>query len=223
MRFSILKTDKDNTQHLTVNPAEWLMEHIQADTKARIIGKLRFHIAYNGDDGAFEQKTPIAMIHPSVEMKKTENGNLEIVAFNGLIALHVPNLLSQKDIDAVKEASMQLPMTFAAFTGADGRSVEVLVAVAKKGSDKWKGTSEQEMDAFCKMAYDQAVRSYSGLLPYPIEKQTVSARSSFRMTLDPSPYYEPKATPLIVQIENLIGTSELIQFLMRFICRAAPA
>ena len=94
MRFSILKTDKDNTRHLTVKPAEWLMEHIQTDTKAGIIGKLRFHIAYNGDDGAFEQKTPIAMIHPSVEMRKTENDNLEIVAFNGLITLHIPNLTS---------------------------------------------------------------------------------------------------------------------------------
>ena len=134
MRFSILKTDKDNTRHLTVKPAEWLMEHIQTDTKAGIIGKLRFHIAYNGDDGAFEQKTPIAMIHPSVEMRKTENDNLEIIAFNGLITLHVPNLLSQKDIEAVKKASMQLPMTFAAFMGADGRSVEVLVAVAKNGN-----------------------------------------------------------------------------------------
>jgi len=226
MRFSILKTDKDNTQHLTVKPAEWLMEHIQTDTKAGIIGKLRFHIAYNGDDGVFEQKTPIAMIHPSVEMKKTENGNLEIIAFNGLITLHIPNLLSQKDIEAVKEASTQLPMTFAAFMGADGRSVEVLVAVAKNGNVHGNGNvnanlnfngNELEMDAFCKTAYEQAIGVYSGILPYPIERQAVSARSSFRMTVDPSPYYHPEATPLLISTKTktitgtgtLTGTSEL--------------
>ena len=239
MRFSILKTDKDNTQHLTVKPAEWLMEHIQTDTKAGIIGKLRFHIAYNGDDGVFEQKTPIAMIHPSVEMKKTENGNLEIIAFNGLITLHIPNLLSQKDIEAVKEASMQLPMTFAAFMGADGRSVEVLVAVARNGNvnanlnfngngnkDQYEKTvkvnvnvmvNEQEIDAFCKTAYEQAIGVYSGILPYPIERQAVSARSCFRMTVDPSPYYHPEATPLLISTKTktitgtgtLTGTSEL--------------
>ena len=215
MRFSILKTDKDNTRHLTVKPAEWLMEHIQTDTKAGIIGKLRFHIAYNGDDGAFEQKTPIAMIHPSVEMRKTENDNLEIIAFNGLITLHIPNLLSQKDIEAVKKASMQLPMTFAAFTGADGRSVEVLVAVAKNGNINGNGNvnanlnfngNEQEMDAFCKSAYEQAFGVYSSILPYPIERQAVSARSCFRMTVDPSPYYHPEATPLLISTKTITKT-----------------
>lgn len=63
-------------------------------------------------------------------MEKTRNGNLKILAFNGLVTLHVGSLLRPEDIGAVKEASKMLPMTLAAFAGADGRSVEVIVAVA---------------------------------------------------------------------------------------------
>ena len=135
MKFSIVKTGKDNVHHLTVKPAKWLMEHILKDTKAGIIGKLRSYIAEFGDDGGFERQTPIAKVYPSVELKKTENDNLDIVAFNSVVTLHVGNLLRQKDIEAVKEASKRLPMTYAAFTGADGRSVEVLVAEPKRKVD----------------------------------------------------------------------------------------
>ena len=199
MKFSIVNTDKKNVNHLTVRPVEWFMEHILTDTKAGIIGGLREHIANFGDNGGFEQRKPIAKVYPSVVLEKMANGNLDIVGFNSLVTLHVGNLLREEDIEVVKEASKRLPMTFAAFTGADGRSVEVLVTVACQEAER-PLTSEQEMDAFCKMAYGSAFNVYSGILPYPIEQQNVTARSNFRMTFDPMPYYHPEATPLLVQM-----------------------
>jgi hypothetical protein len=221
MKFSIVNTDKKSVRHLTVKTAEWLMEHITKDTKAGIIGKLRSYIADFGDNGSFEQHTPIARVYPSVEFEKTENGSLNITAFNSLITLHVGHLLRPEDIESVKDASKRLPMTFAAFTGADGRSVEVLVAVNDNVNGNGNvndnlndnlnpnlnGMSEAEMDAFYKMAYDTAFSVYSGILPYPIERQTVSCRSSFRMTVDASPYYHPEATPLIVGTGTGTSTS----------------
>lgn len=198
MKFSIVRTDKKKVLHLTVKTAEWFLERIQTDTKAGDIGLLRTHIARYGDTGGYERTTPVARIHPSVEMAKTENGNLEIVAFNGLVALHVANLLTPEERKAVKEASKMLPMTFAAFEGADGRSVEILVAIAQKGDVCPKG--EPEMDALCRAAYDVAYGVYSGVMPKPIERQTVTARSSFRMTLDAKPYYHPQPTPLTVDL-----------------------
>ena len=216
MKFSIVNTDKNNVHHLSVRPVEWLMEHILKDTKAGTIGKLREHIADYGDDGSYEQSTPIARIYPLVELKKTENGNLDIVGFNSLVTLHIGNLLRREDIEAVKEASKRLPMTIAAFMGADGRSVEVMVAVKGdgngNGNDKGNGNvngngndnvnhngmSEAEMDVFYKKAYETAISAYIGILPYPVERQMVSCRSNFRMTVDASPYYHPEATPLLV-------------------------
>ena len=197
MKFSIVNTGKEGQKRLTVKPVEWFMERIRTDTKGGAISKLRDHIADFGDNDELESSMPVAMVYPSVELKKTANGNLDIVAFNSLIVLHVGNLLRPEDIQQVKEASMMLPMTFAAFAGADGRSVEVLVSVALQEAGR-QLTTEWEMDAFCKVAYEKACGAYGGILPHPIEYQTVTARSSFRMTLDEAPFYHPEATPLLV-------------------------
>ena len=199
MKLTIIRTDKKNIPHLTVKTFEWFLERIKIDTKAEDIGKFRQYIARFGDNGIYEDNVPMAMIHPLVEMVKTENGNLEITSFNGLTWLHVANLMKAEEIKAVKDASMILPTTFAAFKGADGRSVEILVSVAQKDVET-KPQTETEIDAFCEAAYDVAFGAYSGVLPKPIERQTVTARSHFRMTLDEEPYYNPQVTPMMVQL-----------------------
>ena len=199
MKLSIVRTDKKNISHLTVKSIEWFLERIKTDTKAEDIGKFRHFIARFGDTGQYEDNVPMAMIHPLVEMVKTENGNLEITAFNSLTWLHVSGLMKLEEIKAVKEASKILPTTFAAFTGADGKSVEILVSVSQKDTST-KPQTEVEMNAFCKAAYEVAVGAYNGVLPKPIERQTMTARSSFRMTLDDKPYYNPHVTPMMVQM-----------------------
>ena len=207
MKLSIVRTDKKNISHLTVKPIEWLLERIKTDTKAEDIGKFRHYIARFGDTGQYEDNVPMAMIHPLVEMTKMENGNLEITTFNSLTWLHVSGLMKPDEIKAVKEASKILPTTFAAFTGADGKSVEILVSVSQKDVST-KPQTEAEIDTFCKAAYEVALGAYSGVLPKPIERQTVTARSCFRMTLDESPYYNSQATPMMVQMfrEDLKST-----------------
>ena len=156
MKLSIVRTDKKNIPHLTVKSIEWFLERIKTDTKAEDIGKFRHFIARFGDTGQYEDNVPMAMIHPLVEMTKTENGNLEITAFNSLTWLHVSGLMKPEEIKAVKEASKILPTTFAAFTGADGKSVEILVSVSQKDTSA-KPLTEVEMNAFCKAAYEVAV------------------------------------------------------------------
>ena len=203
MKFSIVKTDKKREIHLTVKTAEWFLERIQTDTKAGDVGMLREYISRFGDTGTYESNKPVAMIYPSVELSKSANGNLEIVAFNGLITLHVGGLLRQEDIDAVKSASKILPMTFASFMGADGKSVEILVSVAQEGG--LLPQSETEMDQMCQSAYEVAFGVYSGVLPRTIEHQAVTARSSFRMTLDAKPYCNPEPTPLMIQTAGLVS------------------
>ena len=193
MKFSIVTTDKQQTTHLSVKTAAWFFERILTDTKAETIGKLRQSIATIGDTGDYEQTNPVARVYPLVELSKSENGNIEVVAFNNMVVLHVPDLLREGDVEAVKQAAKMLPMTYAALMGADGRSVEILVAIA---SHDIRPTAEPEMDRFCKMAYESAFHVYGGILPKPIERQPMAARYNFRMTLDSQPYVNPQATPL---------------------------
>ncbi len=208
MKLSIVREDKKTHElHLTVKPAEWFLERIKTDTKARNIGKLREHIMLYGDSDNYDLNVPIATILPTVEMMKTENGNLEIVAFNGLVWLHIADLMKQADIEAVKSASKMLPTTYAAFLGADGKSVEILVSVAQKNAMIPLQT-EPEIDAFYQKAYDVALGVYSGILPKPIERQAAKARSGFRMTLDEWPYYNPSATPLVIESTPITQSSK---------------
>jgi hypothetical protein len=153
---------------------------------------------------------PDVQVCPLVEMKKTDNGLLEVAACNGIVWLHVPGLMTAEEVDAVKEASKMLPTTFATFTGADGRSVELLVAVAWK-DDTPLPRQEPDIDRFLQAAYDVAFKIYSGILPKPIERRAAKARSGFRMTLDAAPYYHPQATPLTVQPLTTASTDDTAQ------------
>ena len=194
MKFSIVRIDKKRVLHLSVKTAEWFFERIKTDTKSEDIGGLRRYIAMYGNGEGYEQRTPVARIYPSVELVKRENGNLQIAAFNGLVWLHVADLLKKEEQVAVKEAVKMLPMTYAAFVGADNRSVEVLVSVAP--TDGPMPVAEHEMDVFCQTAYEAALSVYGAILPKPVERQPVTARSHFRMTLDEQPFVSADVHPL---------------------------
>ena len=196
MKFSIVRIDKQKTIHLTVKSAEWFFERIKTDTKAKDIGRLRKHIAEFGNQAKYNHSDEIALVFPSVEMKKSANGNLDIVSFNGLITLHIPQLLKREDVEAVKNASKMMPMTYAAFTGSDGRSVEILVSV--KSIDGLVLQKEKDIDEFCNVAYETAFGAYSGILPKAIERQNVTAKYTFKMTLDEHPYVNPAHSSLSI-------------------------
>lgn len=199
MRFSIVSKGKKGVVHLSLRTAERFMTRIKTDTKAGDITRLRQYMAVHGDDGRYADDNGIATIYPSVEMRKGENGNLEVTSFNYVVTLHVGGLMDGNAIASVKDAVHMLPMTFAAFTGADGKSVEVLVAVAMEDTDVRLQT-EQEMDRFYMQAYDKAFGIYGSVLPKTLERRPASVRNGFRMTLDAEPYYNPKATPLTVRL-----------------------
>ena len=190
--------------HLSVKTAEWFFERIKTDTKSEDIGGLRRYIAMYGNGEGYEQRTPVARIYPSVELVKRENGNLQIAAFNGLVWLHVADLLKKEEQVAVKEAVKMLPMTYAAFVGADNRSVEVLVSVTP--TDGPMPVAEHEMDVFCRTAYEAALSVYGAILPKPVERQLVTARSHFRMTLDEQPFVSADVHPL--KISGLPTTAD---------------
>ena len=71
-------------------------------------------------------------VYPAAEFNKDESGNLVFQKSNGLVMLHFINLMSEQEKDDVKKTVSLLPMTFAAFEGADGRSLIVLVSICNE-------------------------------------------------------------------------------------------
>ena len=58
--------------------------------------------------------------------------------------------------------------------------------------------TEEDADALCQEGHRLAAALYQAILPKPIKMEPVSVRSCFRMPLDATPYYNPKAVALPV-------------------------
>ena len=117
-------------------------------------------------------------------------------AFNGLLLLSFRNILKPEDVQLVKKQAAFLPSTLIAVTGADGRSVEILV----KFSDE-KGelpTDEEHADRLYQSAYRHILPIYQSVIHAEIASQKPSIRSYFLLTLDTQPYYNPQAVALKV-------------------------
>lgn len=135
-------------------------------------------------------------VYPAAEFQKDENGNLRMKAFNGLLLLSFRNILKPEDVQLVKKQAAFLPSTLIAVTGADGRSVEILV----KFSDE-KGelpTDEEHADRLYQSAYRHILPIYQSVIHAEIASQKPSIRSNFLLTLDTLPYYNPQAVALKV-------------------------
>lgn len=135
-------------------------------------------------------------VYPAAEFQKDENGNLRMKAFNGLLLLSFRNILKPEDVQFVKKQAAFLPSTLITVTGADGRSVEILV----KFSDE-KGelpTDEEHADRLYQSAYRHILPIYQSVIHAEIASQKPSIRSYFLLTLDTQPYYNPQAVALKV-------------------------
>ena len=197
MKLTIVRKDKKNKTYLSTKTLDTFIERIKKDTKNGDVTLFRQYTALGADAANYEREHPLPYIYPLAEMRKTESGCLELVAANELTLLTVTNLGGKHDVEAVKQAAAMMPTTLAAFADSTGRGAVVLVSVASK--EGTLPTTEDTLNAFAQAAHRLAASVYGGLLPFAIAQEQVSMQSCFRMTLDDTPYYNPKATALVLQ------------------------
>ena len=200
MKVTLIRTDKKNVPHVTVNTIEKLMTRMQTDTKQQTVHDLRRHLPMLASLGwHFKDMHLLPRIYPAVELTKTSNGDLIFKNWNGLVLLTIGGVDDREKVEQVKVAAMGLPSTLAVFRGSSGKTVKLLVRIiAANGQEP---TTEEEADALYRAGYNFAVQVYSGLFNGQIVQQEATARASFRMTFDEQPYYHPKATPLVISGE----------------------
>lgn len=198
MKVSLIKTDKHRQGHLSTKELPKFMDYLQQHPKAETVSELRHLLRYYVE--TLDQRPDVIgqlpRVYPSVELKRDADGNFVMKRFNGLLILTVAGLRDDKEIEAVKTAAQSLPMTVAAFAGASGRSVKLLVSVAC--ADGSQPATETEAEQFCQRAYPIALSVYEAVLGRQLAKTIISTRSSFRLTLDPQPFFRAKSVPLLV-------------------------
>lgn len=209
MKVTIVHTNNKKQLLVSTKTMEKLMERFARDDSKLTITHFRESVPYlsNNYEG-YKDMPKWIHIYPAAEFAKDENNNLKMKAFNGILLLKFGNITDVDGVEGVKRSVAILPSTFAAITGADGKTVIVLIKF--QGEKDSLPTSEADAEHLYRIAYQQIFPVYQAIVkasilvdgPKPsIEagstlSQEPSIHNSFMMTLDAEPYFNSKAVAM---------------------------
>ena len=209
MKVTIVHTNNKNQLLVSTKTMEKLMERFARDDSKLTITHFRESIPYLSNNYEGYKDLPKWMhIYPAAEFAKDENNNLKMKAFNGILLLKFGNITDADGVEGIKRSVAILPSTLAAITGADGKTVIVLIKF--QGENDSLPTSEADAEHLYRIAYQQIFPVYQAIVkasilvdgPKPsIEagstlSQEPSIHNSFMMTLDAEPYFNGKAVAM---------------------------
>ena len=166
MKFTITRINKQNKLMVSSKTVERFLERIAKDDAKQSVTNFRMSVPLmEADYQYYKGIKEWQHVYPAAEFNKDESGNLVFQKSNGLVMLHFINLMSDQEKDAVKKTVSLLPMTFAAFEGADGRSLIVLVSICNMGHSEeeafihirrnnWGHVTEEKLRQIVGTAYD---------------------------------------------------------------------
>lgn len=197
MKITVIRTNRQHQLCVTNRSIGHLLERMLKDDSKFTIQKFKdmvpsMNFGYDG----YKDMPTWHRVYPAAEFQKDENGNLKMKAFNGLLLLSFRNILKPEDVQLVKKQAAFLPSTLIAVTGADGRSVEILVKFTDEKGEL--PTDEEHADRLYQSAYRHILPIYQSVIHAEIASQKPSIRSNFLLTLDNLPYYNPQAVALKV-------------------------
>ena len=209
MKVTIVHTNNKNQLLVSTKTMEKLMERFTRDDSKLTITHFRESVPYLSNNYEGYKDMPKWMhIYPAAEFTKDENNNLKMKAFNGILLLKFGNITDVDGVEGIKRSVAILPSTLAAITGADGKTVIVLIKF--QGENDSQPTSEADAEHLYRIAYQQIFPVYQAIVkasilvdgPKPsIEagstlSQEPSIHNSFMMTLDAEPYFNGKAVAM---------------------------
>ena len=209
MKVTIVHTNNKKQLLVSTKTMEKLMERFAMDDSKLTITHFRESVPYLSNNYEGYKDMPKWMhIYPAAEFAKDENNNLKMKAFNGILLLKFGNITDADGVEGVKRSVAILPSTLAAITGADGKTVIVLIKF--QGEKDSLPTSEADAEHLYRIAYQQIFPVYLAIVkasilvdgPKPsIEagstlSQEPSIHNSFMMTLDAEPYFNSKAVAM---------------------------
>ena len=205
MKITITHRNNKNQLLVSTKSLERFLERIVNDDAKNTVANFREYVPWltNGYDG-YKNMATWMHVHPAAEFQKSENGLLKMKQNNGVLLLTFVNIEEDGGVDAVKQKVASLPSTLAAFMGADGISLNVLVKYAlAKGS---LPNNEVEADRIYKQAFQTFAPLYQILVKATMQMPEPSIYSDFLFTQDASPCYREDALPLV--LNEIIHTVE---------------
>ena len=220
MKVTIVHTNNKKQLLVSTKTMEKLMERFARDDSKLTITHFRESVPYLSNNYEGYKDMPKWMhIYPAAEFAKDDNNNLKMKAFNGILLLKFGNITDVDGVEDIKRSVAILPSTLAAITGADEKTVIVLIKF--QGENDSLPTSEADAEHLYRIAYQQIFPVYQAIVkasilvdgPKPsIEagstlSQEPSIHNSFMMTLDAEPYFNSKAVAM--KIDSHVRSQKL--------------
>ena len=212
MKFTSIKTNKQQQMQLGVHDAEWFMQRITHETIDAYTTGFRKYLKSKSKIGEYKYINEIPRLCVAGEFKRTPIGDLVMAQYNGLVVLEVRELSDGDACEALKQRAMQSPSTWAAFVGASGRTVKILVRVVPQNGTLPR--AEVEAEEFYVQAYQQLLAVYDGLLGYRITRIVPRLRYAFLLPLDEKPLVNPDAVPFRVNTSLVVEALDTEQHLL---------
>lgn len=197
IKFTIIRTDKDNHMTVVLKTPEQLFERIAYDdSKGRVTRFRKFARFLNGEYKYYDGMPQWQHIRPAAIYAKDANDNVVFKSFNGLVMLTFGGIVGEAQADSMKRAVSQLPMTFAAIYGADGMTLHVLVSITR--ADGTLPTDEAECEKLYRTAFSSLLPIYTSIAGSEPQQTEPSLVNDFLMTKDHNPYYNKQAVAMKV-------------------------
>lgn len=195
MKITIRHTDNKNKMVMSHCSIDRLLSRMTSDDSRRTVMRFREVAPYRDRKiHNYDDMPQWRHVYPGAELKRDDNDNMVMKCCNGIITLQFGDVTDRDAIEKVKRAVAFVPSTMAAFQGADGMSVVVLVRYA--GADGKLPSAEEEADRQYRIAHQRILPIYRAVVNVPLRGGEPSLFDSFLMTVDSEPYYNPDAVAL---------------------------
>lgn len=196
MRVTITrKLDNRDTQRIL--KLETIMDNMRKEGKSRSISKFRETIQEVSSKTLEKEIAKLPqIIFPTVFGKEGDSALFK--HYNGVALVTVGKLRNMKEAVTVRQQAAQVPQTMAAFVGATGRTVHILVPFRRPDSSLPQ--TQEEAEIFHAHAYQWAATFYLGQLKeYSIALQHPTLRQSCPISYDPELYFNPNIYPATME------------------------
>lgn len=209
MKITIMHNDVNHQRCVSTKTFENLLTAIAKDDSKVSVGKFREAVPYLslGYD-SYHGMATWREIYPAALYAKDKNGNINLKVNNGLLLLTFDEVQDLDGMAGVKQKASLLPSTFAVIEGVDGKLVHVLVSYTDSHGNLPETIEEAER--LYAIAYREVVPVYQSIIKARLRQSELGMKDHFLMTLDASPYFNPDAIPLKINLhvrkqERVIG------------------
>ena len=188
------------------------MERMKTENRFHDVTKWRSCVSHaHPERGEFPQYKYLDRLHmvvPALYCARSEDGaTLQTKRYNGIVLLSAGPFGLEK-LEQVRQMASEMPQTLAAFMGAGGDTLKILVPFVRP--DGTLPQTEEEYRLFHAHAFRKAFLLYRSQLRCALQPSGSSPYAAFRLSYDEAVYYNPQAVRIVMeQPEGPCGTLDL--------------